>query len=127
VIVVDASAAVPALLRDGPARGALSDQPLHAPHLVDAEVTSALCRSVGRQELDTALAWSLLQRWRVLGVDRHPVSGLLDRMWELRESLTPYDASYVALAERLGCPLLTADIRLTRAPGVRCPVTVVPG
>ena len=51
---------------------------------------------------------------------------LLDRAWELRESLSAYDASYVALAELLGCNLLTADARLSRAPGVRCPITLVP-
>lgn len=52
---------------------------------------------------------------------------LLDRVWELRDNLTAYDASYVALAELLHCALLTADARLGRAPGIRCSVTVVPG
>ncbi|MBA2239982.1 MAG: PIN domain-containing protein [Solirubrobacterales bacterium] len=47
-------------------------------------------------------------------------------MWQLRENLSAYDATYVALAEALGCPLITADARLSRAPGLRCPVTVVP-
>ena len=48
-------------------------------------------------------------------------------MRELRENVTAYDATCVALAELLGCALLTADRRLSRAPGVRCPITVVPG
>jgi predicted nucleic acid-binding protein len=56
----------------------------------------------------------------------HPVAGLLDRVWELRENVSAYDASYVALAELLDCSLLTADGRLGRAPGTRCAVTVVP-
>jgi predicted nucleic acid-binding protein len=47
------------------------------------------------------------------------------RAYELRANLTAYDASYVALAEGLGCPLLTADARLSRAPGIRCPVDVL--
>jgi predicted nucleic acid-binding protein len=54
------------------------------------------------------------------------VVGLLDRMWQLRENVTAYDAAYVALAEALDCPVVTADARLSRAPGLRCTVTVVP-
>jgi predicted nucleic acid-binding protein len=49
----------------------------------------------------------------------------LDRIWELRDNVSAYDAGYVALAEALGCGLLTADGRLAGAPGVRCPITVV--
>jgi predicted nucleic acid-binding protein len=48
-------------------------------------------------------------------------------VWEAREQLSAYDAAYVALAEALDASLLTADARLARAPGLRCPVTVVPG
>ena len=47
------------------------------------------------------------------------------RCWELRDTVTDYDAAYVALAEALNVPLLTADARLSRASGVRCHVTVV--
>jgi predicted nucleic acid-binding protein len=47
-------------------------------------------------------------------------------MWQLRGNLSSYDASYVALAESLDCPLLTADGRLSRSPGIRCSVTVTP-
>ncbi len=47
------------------------------------------------------------------------------RIWELRDDLPAYHASYVALAEALGCGLLTADRRLSHAPGLRCPVTVI--
>ena len=42
----------------------------------------------------------------------------MTRVWELRDNLTPYDAAYVALAEALEAPLLTADEPLTRAPGI---------
>ncbi len=50
---------------------------------------------------------------------------LLRRCWELRHTVTAYDASYIALAETLGTALVTADARLSRAPGLRCPVEVV--
>ncbi len=46
MIVVDASAALAALLNDGPARRALAAEQLHAPHLIDSEVASGLRREV---------------------------------------------------------------------------------
>ena len=49
---------------------------------------------------------------------------LAPRVWELRDNLSAYDASYVALAEALQIPLVTTDARLARAPGIRCEVEV---
>lgn len=126
MIVVDASAALSALLNDGPARSALSVEQLHAPHLVDAEVASGLRRRVSTRQVGDAAGWTALDTWRRLGIVRHPMVGLVDRVWELRENVSSYDACYVALAEGLGCVLLTADARLSRARGLRCPITVVP-
>lgn len=126
MIVVDASAAVCALLNAGPARRALGEEQLHAPHLIDPEVANALRRAVASSQIDPGDARNALDRWVRLGMSRYPVIRLLERVWQLRENLSAYDASYVALAEALGCPLLTADARLGRAPGLRCPVTVVP-
>jgi predicted nucleic acid-binding protein len=57
---------------------------------------------------------------------RYPVFPFLERVWELRDNVSAYDAAYIALAELLGCSLLTVDSRLGGAPGVRCPVIVVP-
>lgn len=51
-----------------------------------------------------------------------PSRALWPRAWELRTNLSAYDALYVALAEQLNAPLLTADARLARAPGLRCVV-----
>ena len=51
--------------------------------------------------------------------------GLLGRVWALRHNVSAYDASYVALADALDCPLLTADARLAGAPGPNCPITLV--
>jgi len=126
VIVVDASAAASALLNAGPARRALAQEQLHVPHLIDPEVANALRRGVAASRIEPGDAWTALDRWRRLGMSRYAVFPLLGRVWELRENLSAYDASYVALAESLDCALLTADIRLGRAPGLRCPVTVVP-
>jgi predicted nucleic acid-binding protein len=67
-----------------------------------------------------------LTQWSRIGVERYPAGGLLPRIWELRLSLTVYDAAYAALAEALGCPLVTADRRLATAPGTRCEIQVVP-
>ncbi len=126
MIVVDASAALSALLNDGPARSALAREQLHAPHLIDCEVASGLRRQVAARHLDASAGWTVLDTWRRLGITRYPVVGLLDRVWQLRNHLSAYDATYIALAELLQCTLLTADARLSRAPGLRCPITLVP-
>lgn len=126
MIVLDASAAVSALLNAGPARTSLADEAVHVPHLIDAELAHTLRRQVLGRSLAAADGWTALDTWRRLGVVRHPINGLLDRVWELRENVSAYDASYLALAEALGCALLTADARLGRVPGLRCAVTVVP-
>jgi predicted nucleic acid-binding protein len=127
VIVVDASAAVAALLNAGPARSALASDDLHAPHLVDSEVLSALRRQLATARLAPDAAWKAIDTWRRLGLARYPVIGMVERIWQLRDNLSAYDASYVALAENLGCPLLTCDGRLGRAARVKCPITVVIG
>lgn len=125
MIVLDASAALSALLNDGPARAALAGQQVNVPHLVDSEVTSGLRRRVASNHLPAEAAWNMLRVWQRLGMTRHPVVSLLPRVWELRDNVSAYDASYVALAEALDCALLTADARLAGAPGTRCPITVV--
>jgi predicted nucleic acid-binding protein len=126
VIVVDASTAVTALLNDGPARKTLAMQPLHAPYLIDSEVASVIRRQVLANRVGAADGWNALQTWQRIGVSRYPIHGLLQRIWELRENVTAYDASYIAVAESLNCPLVTADRRLGNAAGLRCLVTVLP-
>lgn len=123
--MVDASAAVLGLLNDGDARSYLADEPFACPHLVDSELLHTLRARVLRGEVAAADAERALGAWPRLGMYRVPVVGLLDRIWELRENLSGYDATYVAVAETLEAPLLTADARLARAPGPTCPVTVV--
>lgn len=126
MIVVDASAAVSALLREGAARRLLAREQVHVPHLVDVEVTSALRGLEARREVSPEDAGAALAAWRRLGLTRYAMSSLLARVWALRARVSTYDATYVALAEALDCPLVTADARLARAPRLRCAVTVVP-
>ncbi|MGL5858622.1 MAG: type II toxin-antitoxin system VapC family toxin [Angustibacter sp.] len=130
MIVPDASIVVTALLSASGA-GALArerlrrDPELHVPHLLDVEVTAALRRRVrlGQTDADTAagvlgdLADFAATRW-----DHEP---LLRRVWELRENVTAYDACYVVLAEMLDAVLVTSDVRLARASGLRCAVDVL--
>ena len=126
MIVVDASAALAALLNAGPARRALGSDQVHVPHLIDSEIANGLRRAVAGGRVRADEGWAALDAWWHLGVARYPVVRILDRVWELRTNLPAYDASYVALAEQLDCALLTADRRLSRAPRVRCTITVVP-
>lgn len=126
MIVIDASAALAGLLNDGAARRSLAAEQLHAPHLIDTEVASGLRGLVLGGRLTPEQGRATLEVWRRMAVTRYPGHVLLERMWELRDNLTAYDAGYVALAEELGCPLLTADARLAAAAGNRCSVTLVP-
>lgn len=126
MIVSDASAGLSALLHAGPAREEWGEEQVHVPHLVDTEVASGLRRQVMAGNLGNSGAEAALRTWQSLGMTRHPASTLLGRIWELRHNLSVYDATYVALAELLGCTLLSADGRLGRAPGIRCAVKVVP-
>jgi predicted nucleic acid-binding protein len=127
MIVVDASAALAALLNDGQARRLMGTERLHTPHLIDSEITSGLRRQVRRNQLSAADGWKVLRTWRSLAVTRYPVYGLFEGMWEIRENFSAYDATYVALAETLDCALVTADARLGNASQARCAITVVPG
>lgn len=125
MIVLDASAALSALFSNGPARLALIRESVHVPHLIDSEISSGVRRRVLAGTLASPVGWQLLATWGQLGVSRYPVLPLLPRMWELRNNVSSDDAGYVALAESLGCALLTADVRLAGAAGLGCPVTVV--
>ena len=64
MIVVDASAALSALLNDGPARRALGSEQIHAPHLIDPEVASGLRKEVAAHRLDADSGWTALNVWR---------------------------------------------------------------
>lgn len=129
MIVVDASVIVTALADDGPdgdrARERLLGERLAAPHLLDLEVASAWRRLVAAGELDERRARLALADLQGLRVDRVQHGTVLHRCWELRGHVTVYDAAYVALAELLEVTLVTADGKLAKAPGSRCPIEVL--
>jgi predicted nucleic acid-binding protein len=129
VLVVDASVLAPALADDtfdgDTARARLRGQALIAPELIDLEVASVLRRQLLAGDLDTRRAEQALADLVDLPMRRVPHRRLLGRCWELRENLSVYDAAYVALAELLDVVLVTGDVRLSRAPGLRCQVEVL--
>jgi predicted nucleic acid-binding protein len=59
-----------------------------------------------------------------MSISRYAHTAMLPRIWELRDNVSAYDASYIALAETLEAPLVTRDARLARAPGIRAEVEV---
>jgi predicted nucleic acid-binding protein len=130
VIVVDASALLEALLRT-PGVEAVEDrlfaagQTIHAPHLLDVEVAQVIRRYATRGEIEVARGRLALADLADLPLRRYPHDFMLPRIWDLRNSLTAYDAVYVALAEALDAPLLTRDRRLAGAAGHRARVELV--
>lgn len=130
-LVVDASVVVAALIDAGSrgdwAAARLRGEDLVAPHLMPVEVASVLRRKVLLGELEGglgALAHGELTTWSARLVGYAPFAR---RVWELRDTLTAYDAWYVAVAEALDVPLMTLDARLAKAPGPRCALLVPPG
>ena len=122
MIVLDASAAIDWLLRT-PAglridrRIYSRDESLHAPHLIDVEISHVLRRLVREGEISADRAGQVIEDLLVLRLTRYPHWMLLPRIWKLRNNLSAYDAAYVALAEQLGATLISRDSKLSSAPG----------
>lgn len=128
--VLDASALVLALVgRSGAAeelRARLPTIRRHAPHLIDAEVGNVLRRHERSGLISTEEAQLAVGIGHALIDHRYPHTGeMAQRAWRYRATISFYDALYVALAAGLGVPLLTADARLARAPGLDCRVEVL--
>ncbi len=128
--VYDSSAIVDALVskaRSGyRARKLLSSEPyIRAPEVLSAEVGSTLRRMWRDGVIAHFRARAALYQMRRLRVVRYPFEPFSDRIWELRERLSPYMAWYVALAERLEVPLVTSNERLAAISDLRCAVEVL--
>lgn len=121
MLVVDTSALLNALVaKDRPpglTERLSADGDLHAPHLIDVEIVSALRRLNGSNELTDDRAADALSDFAETSISRYPHTELRSRAWEMRHNLTAYDAMFVALAEQLGVPLVTCCRRLAHASG----------
>lgn len=130
MIVVDASVLANAVADDADDGATARDllgraAGVSAPDLIDVETVAALRRLWVGGVLSDARFAAAVRDLDDLPIRRYPTRGLMGRAYELRDTVTPYDATYVALAEGLGCPLVTGDARLARAPGIRCTVELV--
>ena len=96
-----------------------------APDLADVETVAVLRkRWIAGTVSDRRFA-AAVDDLGQLDIDRYPTLRFMRRAYELRANVTVYDSAYVALAETLGCELLTADQRLANASGPRCAIRVL--
>ena len=127
MIVVDASTIALALLDDGPlgekSRTVLSDDTewVAPAHLI-TEVASVIRGHTLGSKLSTERAVDAIAALAEMTISLSDCQNLLTRIWELRHNLTAYDGAYVALAESLHVPLITADTRLANSPGITCTI-----
>ena len=129
-VVVDASLVVAALTDAGTLGEWAVDQlrkgDAAAPHLMPVEVANVLRRAEADRRLSPDVAALAHADLLALPVLLFPYSMSADRVWKLRNSITAYDAWYVALAETLDTTLTTLDMRLASASGPACDFTVPP-
>jgi predicted nucleic acid-binding protein len=125
LIVVDASVLANAFTDDGPigdtGRAELArDAHWAGPEHVIVETFSAVRGRYLGGKISKQRARDALEALASAAIELVRTTPLLPRMWQLRENVSGYDAAYVAAAEAHGCPLVTADARLTRTSGLSC-------
>jgi predicted nucleic acid-binding protein len=124
--VVDASAYLDLLLDVVPPQGRVHFVgDLAVPDLFHVEVANGLARCERRGLVDPVRASVMLAETMTAPLQVVPCGRLVERAFELRPNVSTYDGCYVALAEQLGCGILTSDARLARVPGIPVPVTLV--
>jgi predicted nucleic acid-binding protein len=103
---------------------------VHAPTLIDAEVSSVVrgltITTKPNVQITAERALQMLTDYAGLRIVRHPMQPLQRRVFELKHNLTAYDAMYVALAEALDIPLLTDDGKFAATPGHRADIHAYP-
>lgn len=124
LLVLDASSAIEFLLNTDAGKRIATrvENPavsIHVPHLIDLEIMHVLRRYTHRGLLSGAHGALALAQWRAVDLERYAHEPFLDRIWQLRDNLSAYDAVYVALTEALAAVLVTGDRHLVRAPGLR--------
>jgi len=97
---------------------------IHSPHLIDLEVAQVLRRYVRTNTISLARAQQALDDFADMRLVRYPHTFFIARIWQLRHTLTAYDAAYVALAEALNAPLVTCDRTLASSSGHRARVLI---
>jgi predicted nucleic acid-binding protein len=128
-LVVDSSALVALIADDGRAgawvAAATADRNLTAPHLAVFEAANVLHRQAAAGRMDATAATLAHADLLAMPIALWPYEPLAERSWQLRHTLTAYDAAYVALAELLETSLVTLDRRLGGASGPRCPIVAL--
>jgi predicted nucleic acid-binding protein len=123
-VVIDSSVIVAALVDTG-ADGAWAERiiepgGLYAPEMVRVEATNVLRRLELAKKISTPEANAAHEDLMLLEIELFSFDPFSDRVWELRHTVTSYDAWYVAVAEDLAFPLVTLDGRLAKASGPKC-------
>lgn len=125
MIVLDASAAADVILKVEPKASRIrermgnSEGGIHVPHIFEIEVLSTLRRHFFSGDLSEEREAEALHDLSTMTLTRHPHTPFIERIWELKENVTAYDAAYIALSETLDAPLITSDGRLARSSGHR--------
>lgn len=129
-VVCDASAMVTVLLDSGDDGTWLARRLVHAELCAPALLSFECANIFRRHQLGGLISADQAAQAHAdlldLPVSLFPYEAVAHRMWQLKDNLTSYDASYVALAEALDAPLITLDRRLSTAPGISCVVEVPP-
>ena len=98
---------------------------LVAPHLIDLEVLNALRKKRQQNKISKERLELAFDDFNSIPIDRLSTNHLNSRIWELCNNLTPYDASYVALAESLDISLLSRDAKMAGAPLHRAKIIII--